>query len=154
MYPLPISPGDDSRRKRPLDLSRALSLAVGIHPAVGWQAVVAACLVAAVLIFCQSPAPAADSSTSGPSLSKLEVKFFQHDYPTDTMASRLERLEKMVFGEIRSGSDYDRLSNLLAAVPNLNPKVGGDEQQEPDIPGHRAASGEESGGSSCQQDAS
>ncbi len=96
---------------------------------------VAAAAIAGWLMFCALPAPGADSTSSGPNLSKLEVKFFQHDYPKDTVATRLERLEKMVFGEMRSGSDYDRLSNLLAAVPNLNPKVGGGEDLEPDIPG-------------------
>lgn len=59
-------------------------------------------------------------NASDPSLVKLENKFFQHDYGKDDMPSRLERLEKMVFGETKTGSDDQRLKNLLAAVPNLN----------------------------------
>lgn len=54
------------------------------------------------------------------SLVKLETKFFQHDYGKDEMPSRLERLEKMVFGETKTGTDDQRLKNLVAAVPNLN----------------------------------
>jgi hypothetical protein len=106
---------------------------------------VAACACWSVLLFFGLPSAAADASASGPSLSKLEVKFFQHDYPKDTMSGRLERLEKMVFGEIRSGSDYERLSNLLAAVPNLSPKVSGEDEQEPDIPGAGSGAGSASG---------
>lgn len=55
-----------------------------------------------------------------PNLVKLENKFFQHDYGKDDMPSRLERLEKMVFGETKTGTDDQRLKNLVAAVPNLN----------------------------------
>jgi len=50
-------------------------------------------------------------------LTRLEIKFFQHNYPKDTEPARLERLEKMVFGEIKSGGDGDRLAKLIEAVP-------------------------------------
>src|SRR5438067_10870981 len=68
---------------------------------------------------------AADSSDER--LSTLEVKFFQHDYAKDSMESRLDRLEKMVFGEAKTGNPQQRLSNLLGAVPNPNPVAVDDE---------------------------
>lgn len=89
-----------------------------------------------------SPVGRAADGPAEPGLSKLEVKFFQHDYPKETIESRLERLEKMVFGEVRPGSNYERLQNLLAAVPNLSPKVDGEEPaDEPDIPGDAPVAG-------------
>src|SRR5262245_59086686 len=60
---------------------------------------------------------------SNPNLAKLEVKFFQHDFAKeDDVNARLERLEKMLFGEVRTGDAGERLKNLLAAVPNLDAK--------------------------------
>ena len=50
-------------------------------------------------------------------LTRLEIKFFQHNYPKDNQPARLERLEKMVFGEVKSGGDNDRLAKLIEAVP-------------------------------------
>ncbi len=52
-------------------------------------------------------------------LSQLEVKFFKHTYPKDEEAVRLERLEKMIFGEARTGASETRLKNLADTVPNL-----------------------------------
>jgi len=53
-------------------------------------------------------------------LLKLEEKFFQHTYPKETIDARLDRIEKMVFGEAKDGDDASRLSALVQAVPNLN----------------------------------
>jgi hypothetical protein len=61
----------------------------------------------------QSPAAVAGSND----IESLEKRFFEHTYAKDGMDQRLERLEKMVFGEVRPGSDQERLANLLAAVP-------------------------------------
>src|SRR6185437_13007069 len=57
---------------------------------------------------------------SDPNLVKLEMKFFEHDYSKDNLTARLSRLEKLVFGETKSGDAAVRLKNLVAAVPNLN----------------------------------
>ena len=62
-----------------------------------------------------SMAPGLASSASD--LERLEQKFFQHSYPKDEMPVRLERLEKMVFGETKTGSDSDRLAKLVTAIP-------------------------------------
>lgn len=78
-----------------------------------------------------SPAGAAEAQSPGPDLSRLEVRFFQHDYPKDTLDQRLGRLEKMVFGEERSGSSYERLSNLMATIPNPVSETDSSEPAEP-----------------------
>ncbi len=59
------------------------------------------------------------SVSSDVRLSQLEVKFFKHTYPKDEEAVRLERLEKMIFGEARTGASETRLKNLADTVPNL-----------------------------------
>jgi hypothetical protein len=74
--------------------------------------------VASALILAQPQGLAVGGSDRN--LIKLENKFFQHDYAKDDIPSRLERLEKMVFGETKTGSDETRLKNLTAAVPNLH----------------------------------
>lgn len=53
-------------------------------------------------------------------LSKLEDKYFQHDFSKDEPAERLERLEKLIMGEARTGSNEDRVKALLELVPNLD----------------------------------
>ncbi len=63
--------------------------------------------------------PAQAAIGSDVRLSQLETKFFKHTYPKDEEAVRLERLEKMIFGESRTGSSEERLKNLAATVPNL-----------------------------------
>ena len=54
-----------------------------------------------------------------PRLGQLENKFYKHTFPKDDDATRLDRLEKMIFGEAKSGSDADRLKALADTVPNL-----------------------------------
>ncbi len=53
------------------------------------------------------------------SLDQLEKHFFEHTYPKDSSEARIERLEKLVFGEAKSGDESTRLSNLLTTVPDL-----------------------------------
>ena len=53
-------------------------------------------------------------------LDKLESKLFAHNYPKDSTADRLERLEKMIFGESQKGTADERVSTLVKAVPNLD----------------------------------
>lgn len=75
-------------------------------------------LVGAVSPFC-SMQPADAAIGSDPRLGQLEVKFFKHTYPKDEEAVRLERLEKMIFGESKSGAAEARLKALADTVPNL-----------------------------------
>jgi hypothetical protein len=57
------------------------------------------------------------ASAQSQSLDSLENHFFEHTYKTDSTDNRLTRLEKLVFGEARTGSDQDRLAQLSSAVP-------------------------------------
>jgi hypothetical protein len=63
-------------------------------------------------------------------LGQLEVKFFKHTYPKDEEAVRLERLEKMIFGEARTGASEQRLKNLADTVPNLGAVVAEDSSEK------------------------
>lgn len=51
------------------------------------------------------------------SLDGLETRFFEHTYQKDDTEARLDRLEKLVYGEARSGDQAQRLVNLVAALP-------------------------------------
>ncbi len=67
----------------------------------------------------KDPVPA---STAG--IDTLENKFFEHTYSSESLSRRLERIEKMVFGEGKTGSDDDRLAQLLASVPTKKHSAG------------------------------
>lgn len=53
-------------------------------------------------------------------LDKLETKFFHHTNPKKDDATRLDRLEKMFFGEAKEGTVNERLNNLKSLVPDLD----------------------------------
>jgi hypothetical protein len=55
--------------------------------------------------------------TLNPDIASLEKRFFDHTYPNEPLDTRLDRLERMVFGEQKSGSDQARITALLLAVP-------------------------------------
>ncbi|MBS1954711.1 MAG: hypothetical protein JST89_11020 [Cyanobacteria bacterium SZAS-4] len=76
--------------------------------------------IAVTLMHGAMPAYAADADPADPSVPKLEKKFFEHTYPKDALPQRLERIEKMVFGESKTGADSERLAKLIQAVPGLN----------------------------------
>lgn len=59
-------------------------------------------------------------------LNSLETRFFEHTYPQETMEDRLARLEKMVFGEARTGDNQERLQALVNAVPPQAAPSSGD----------------------------
>jgi len=74
---------------------------------------VAAALVCAAAMTSLSMTPAwADAAP----LTQLEDHFFQHTYPTDTEEDRLARLEKLVFGEAKTGDASARVSDLQKVV--------------------------------------
>jgi hypothetical protein len=56
-------------------------------------------------------------STLNPDIASLEKRFFDHTYPNEPLDTRLDRLERMVFGEQKTGSDQARMTALLLAVP-------------------------------------
>ncbi len=49
-------------------------------------------------------------------LGPLEVKFFAHQYDKETPPERLDRLERLVFGKVQSGSVEERVAKLSKAV--------------------------------------
>ncbi len=50
-------------------------------------------------------------------INTLETHFFEHTYPSDNEEKRVERLEKLVFGESKSGDLQARLSSLSSSMP-------------------------------------
>lgn len=101
-------------------LSNLLPNVPNVRPARRLSYVLTAAVLSISSSFVLTQSQAMAVGGSDPNLIKLENKFFQHDYAKDDVPSRLERLEKMVFGEAKSGDDDQRLKNLVAAVPNLN----------------------------------
>lgn len=59
----------------------------------------------------------ASAAQPGNDYEKLETKFFSRTYPKDTSDARLDRLEKLVFGEAKDGNDRERLDALLKSIP-------------------------------------
>src|SRR5271170_7074837 len=70
------------------------------------------CALAIALGFALATPARAAESTVDPNLPKLEMKLFQHEYPKDELDARLDRIEKMVFGERKAGSVSERIANL------------------------------------------
>jgi hypothetical protein len=81
----------------------------GVH--IAYSGLLATCLCLAFA----GGAKAAESPDA--SLQRLEQKFFQHSYAKDSETDRIDRIEKMVFGETRKGTDQQRLDSLVQAVP-------------------------------------
>jgi hypothetical protein len=107
------------------------------------------CLLAATLSFNSliiASVPAQAAVGSDPRLGQLEVKFFKHTYPKDEEAARLERLEKMIFGEVKSGASESRLKALADTVPNLGQVAAEDADSQSSSASTADAS--ESGGAS------
>jgi len=59
-------------------------------------------------------APANNTDTA---LSKLEDRFFEHRYESESDIDRIDRLEDFVFGTHQTGSTNDRVTRLLATIP-------------------------------------
>lgn len=74
------------------------------------------------LISTVSPGPVlALTKTETNELKALEKRFFEHTYPKENTENRLERVEKLVFGEAKSGDDSERLVALSKVLPK-NPE--------------------------------
>ncbi|MBX9689915.1 MAG: hypothetical protein K2X27_24605 [Candidatus Obscuribacterales bacterium] len=65
------------------------------------------------------PLSAADAAQFAGDLSSLENKFYRHDFSSDNIVSRLNRIERLVYGSAMTGSIQDRITKLLLDVPNL-----------------------------------
>ncbi len=69
-----------------------------------------------MILFAQCLAMSALSSTTE-SLSSIENKLFEHDYPKEDDKTRLDRIEKFVFGTTSSDPVRQRLDSLLKVMP-------------------------------------
>ncbi len=54
-------------------------------------------------------------------LGPLELRFFSHQYERETPTERLDRLEKLVFGSVQSGSIEERVANISKTVVSAAP---------------------------------
>ena len=106
----------------------------------------------ALAFFCLMLIVPCVQAADSPDLSSLETRFFEHTYPQDTTEDRLTRLEKMVFGEARSGDDQDRLQQLVNAVPaQAAPSAGGNQSQLQSQGGSNNQSGNPQGTNTASQ---
>jgi len=82
---------------------------------------VAGVLLSVTPVMAQS-APTANA----PVLAKLEKKFFEHSYSSDSDDDRIGRLEKLIFGETKTGDVASRLADIQKIVStNDIPSSGG-----------------------------
>jgi hypothetical protein len=79
-------------------------------------------IVASIVCCFGVSAPVEGSKLFDADLSSLEDRFFFHDYSGDTADERLDRLDQLVFGRVRSGTAEKRLTSLLLTVPNVEAK--------------------------------
>jgi hypothetical protein len=71
-----------------------------------------------------APAPASGDDGYNSDISSLEMRFFFHTYAGESDNERLDRLDQLVFGHTRQGSEQERISRLMLAVPNVQSTVG------------------------------
>ena len=93
--------------------------------------VVQLCLLCLLLSGWMPLASAINTPSTGTDLSTLEKRLFVEEYPSQTTDQRLARLEKFVFGSTRTGSDSERLTSLLLAVPDLSQTADADDASAP-----------------------
>jgi hypothetical protein len=98
--------------KRPLKFRKTTVLSFGRKLPRLFGLSVVAVVVATTMNLSQAWA-----AQSGSDFDKLETKFFSRTYPKDTTDARLDRLEKLVFGEAKEGADRDRLDSLMKLIP-------------------------------------
>lgn len=80
---------------------------------------------------CQIYLAAGAESAENGQLNKLETKLFQHTFVKEEPDSRISRLEKLIFGESKKGTEQERISALVKAVPNLDsPSLAVDSRNE------------------------
>lgn len=80
-------------------------------------------VISVVAIVCSCPAVWAvdDAQPADTQIGQLESRLFEHRYDGESSGGRLARLEKMVFGESRDGTESQRLSALEAALADSQP---------------------------------
>ncbi|MBX9686419.1 MAG: hypothetical protein K2X27_06925 [Candidatus Obscuribacterales bacterium] len=100
-----------------------------------------------LLAVCTTASSAADlmDATASTQLRLLEIKYFEHSFDKDPIEDRVERIERLVRGDIGSGSPQDRIksiaSTLIADGESLSPIADADKA---------AAASDKSSGKSVQ----
>jgi len=102
---LMVKSKNNSRRSKQLALTAGLGAMLALS---------------AIPYLCMQPAWAASGD-----LTKLEDHFFQHTYANDTEEERLTRIEKLVFGEAKTGDDSTRLADLQKVVADADTTPSG-----------------------------
>jgi hypothetical protein len=70
-----------------------------------------------------APVLASGNDAFDSDISSLEMRFFFHKFAGETDQERLDRLDRVVFGHVRQGSEHERITRLLLAVPNVQSAV-------------------------------
>jgi len=92
----------------------------GRKTTIQWKkSLLTACLLLSPLAELGLAAPPAWADSSA--LTSLENHFFQHTYATDTDEERLSRIEKLVFGEAKSGDQASRLTEVQKVISDAEP---------------------------------
>lgn len=94
--------------KRRQSLRRVINLSLGISTFL-----LLLLIMPASVAYAQSNNPSQESSAT---LSKLEDKFFDHNYQNEDEGTRVNRLEKFVFGDSQTGPTPDRIAKLQSVV--------------------------------------
>lgn len=84
---------------------------------------------------------APDKSFSASSLGLLENRFFSHAYAHDPVEKRLERLECLIFGSMKDGTNEERLSRLSKTVSMRSASPIPVEKAAPGASGSQAEAG-------------
>lgn len=66
----------------------------------------------------------ADDAKYGGDLSKIENKLYSHDFGSESASTRLDRIERLIYGSAKTGSMDERMKELLTDVhmlPNQPP---------------------------------
>lgn len=79
------------------------------------------CSLLSVGVFANNSLAASGSQED--TIAQLEVKYFKHDYNKETLDARLDRLEKLVFGEAKEGAPSERLAALMSIVSSTQPET-------------------------------
>lgn len=74
------------------------------------------CLTLALAASTGGAAMAQESGSAAPALTLLEQKYFEHSFDGDPVSVRVARLEKLIYGDTRSGNLSDRLANIVGLV--------------------------------------
>lgn len=102
-------------------------------------------VVFALSLFLPAPASAADLNKDEiKQLDSLEQRFFERTYPKETGEARIERIEKLIFGEAHQGDQEDRMQTLMASLPSKD--AGSDAGSDGGQTAQNAAGGDDSQG--------